>query len=112
MSEQEKKFEGIVSKLGRSPVEAPAKIRQGQGNLFIGLTKEKKFQEHRIYLTPEDVRLLVSRGNRVLIERGAGLDSHFSDNAYSEAGAQLSDGPQEVFNTSAMKEAHSPLCVQ
>lgn len=108
MSEQEKKFEGIVSKLGLSPVEAPAKIRQGQGNLFIGLPKEKTFQEHRISLTPEAVRLLVSRGNRVLIERGAGLDSHFSDNAYSEAGAQIADGPEEVFKCDTVLKVAPP----
>lgn len=108
MSEKEKKFEGITSKLGLSPLEAPSRVAQGQGNLFIGLPKERAFQEHRISLTPEAVQLLVSRGNRVMIETGAGLDSHFSDNEYSEAGAQIAHDPEEVFKCDTILKVAPP----
>lgn len=97
MSEKKKDFEGIVSKLGLQPMEAPSMVAMRKAKLFIGIPKEKSFQEHRIGLTPESVKTLVANGHRILIERGAGNDSHFSDNDYSEAGAEITDNTEEVF---------------
>ncbi len=87
MAEKNKDFEGIVSKLGLQPMESPTLTASSKAKLYIGIPKEKKFQEHRIGLTPESVRTLVANGHRIVIERGAGKDSHFADNDYSEAGA-------------------------
>ncbi len=97
MSEKKKDFEGIVSKLGLQPMESPSMVAMRKAKLFIGIPKEKSFQEHRIGLTPESVKTLVSNGHRILIERGAGNDSHFSDNDYSESGAEITDSTEEVF---------------
>ena len=108
MSEKGKQFEGLVSKLGLSPLEAPTKIGSKEGELFIGLPKERTFQEHRISLTPEAVHLLVSRGNRVIVETLAGSDSHFSDNEYSEAGAEIADGPEQVFKSDIILKVAPP----
>ncbi len=99
MSEKKKDFEGIVSKLGLQPLESPSMVAMRKAKLFIGIPKEKSFQEHRIGLTPESVRTLVANGHRILIERGAGNDSHFSDNDYSEAGAEITDSAEEVFKS-------------
>lgn len=99
MSEKKKDFEGIVSKLGLQPLESPSMVAMRKAKLFIGIPKEKSFQEHRIGLTPESVRTLVANGHRILIERGAGKDSHFSDNDYSEAGAEITDSAEEVFKS-------------
>ncbi len=99
MSEKKKDFEGIVSKLGLQPQESPSMVAMRKAKLFIGIPKEKSFQEHRIGLTPESVRTLVANGHRILIERGAGNDSHFSDNDYSEAGAEITDSVEEVFKS-------------
>ncbi|MCX6200136.1 MAG: alanine dehydrogenase [Bacteroidetes bacterium] len=99
MSEKKKDFEGIVSKLGLQPLESPSMVAMRKAKLFIGIPKEKSFQEHRIGLTPESVRTLVANGHRILIERGAGNDSHFSDNDYSEAGAEITDSVEEVFKS-------------
>jgi alanine dehydrogenase len=97
MSEKRKDFEGIASKLGLQPMEQPTMVANKKAKLFIGIPKEKSFQEHRIGLTPESVKTLVANGHRILIERGAGVDSNFSDNDYSEAGAEISDSVEEVF---------------
>jgi len=97
MAEKKKDFAGIVSKLGLQPMESPAMVARKKGNLFIGIPKERSFQEHRIGLTPESVQTLSANGHRILIERGAGKDSHFADSDYSEAGAEITDSIEEVF---------------
>jgi alanine dehydrogenase len=97
MADKKKDFEGIVSKLGLQPMEQPVMVAAKKAKLFIGIPKERSFQEHRIGLTPESVGTLVANGHRILIERGAGVDSHFADSDYSEAGAEITDSIEEVF---------------
>ncbi len=97
MAERKKEFEGIVTKLGLQPMESPVMVQNKKAKLFIGIPKERSFQEHRIGLTPESVQTLAANGHRILIERGAGKDSHFDDNDYSEAGAEITDSTSEVF---------------
>ncbi len=97
MSSQKKQFSGIVSKLGLQPMEAPAMVANKSGGLYIGIPKERTFQEHRIGLTPESVKTLVANGHRIVIETNAGFDSHFYDTDYSEAGAEIADSAEEVY---------------
>jgi alanine dehydrogenase len=67
-------------------------------SIFIGIPKENSFQENRIALTPQAVTILINNGNRVFIESQAGIASSFTDNEYSEAGAQIAYDKKEVFN--------------
>lgn len=97
MSGSKKHFEGIVTKLGLEPREAPVMVATRPSGLFIGIPKERSFQEHRIGLTPESVRTLVANGHRILIESDAGRESHFYDTDYSEAGAEVSPSREEVY---------------
>lgn len=62
--------------------------------MIIGVPKETKAFEYRVALVPEGARVLVVEGHQVLIERGAGLGSGFSDEAYQEAGARLVEQDQ------------------
>lgn len=105
---EHKQFSGIVTKLGLQPMEAPVMVAGKQAKLFIGIPKEKTFQEHRIALTPESVRTLVANGHRILIESKAGVDSHFSDNDYSEAGAEITIDRSEVFKADVMVKVAPP----
>ena len=57
----------------------------------IGVPRETKDNEFRVGLTPDGTRQLVGAGHRVLVERGAGRGSGFSDDEYTRAGAQLVD---------------------
>ncbi|RYU95366.1 alanine dehydrogenase [Emticicia agri] len=90
-----------VSELARQsvlyPQESPALIKKGKKSLFIGLPREISLQESRIALTPDAVSLLVRNGHQVMVEKGAGEGAKFSDNDYSEAGAQIAYTPEEVF---------------
>src|ERR1700722_6964935 len=97
MAEGRKSFEGIVSKLGLEPKESPLMVQSKKARLFLGIPKERSFQEHRIGLTPDSVRTLVANGHRILIESGAGADSHFYDTDYSEGGAEITESVHQVF---------------
>jgi alanine dehydrogenase len=65
--------------------------------LVIGVPKEIKPEENRIAIVPGGVETLIHRGHRVIIEKGAGLGSGFSDEEYIKAGARISDRRKDVF---------------
>jgi alanine dehydrogenase len=65
--------------------------------MIIGVPREIKPEENRIAIVPGGVETLVHRGHRVLIEKGAGLGSGFSDEEFMKAGAQISDTHEDVF---------------
>jgi NAD(P) transhydrogenase subunit alpha len=67
--------------------------------MIIGVTKETKFKENRVALTPEVIKDIVKKGFEVMVENGAGLNSFYSDESYTSAGARLSSR-QEVFSKS------------
>lgn len=77
--------------------------------LQIGIPKETSFQENRIALTPEAIRVLVSNGHKVVIERGAGEGASYSNNDYSEAGAKIADHKKEVFECGILVKS-APVC--
>ena len=51
----------------------------------IGVPKEIKSDEYRVGLRPVGVEVLTAAGHAVAIERGAGLGSGLSDEAYRAA---------------------------
>jgi NAD(P) transhydrogenase len=56
--------------------------------------------ERRVALTPANTALLLKKGfQRVLVERGAGVEAQFPDAAYQRAGATLSES-SEVWKAS------------
>jgi H+-translocating NAD(P) transhydrogenase len=66
--------------------------------LTVGVPKETYLNERRVALTPANVVVLLKKGfGKVLVERGAGLEADFIDEAYEKAGATLVDGPQAVW---------------
>ncbi|KKY24822.1 putative nicotinamide nucleotide [Phaeomoniella chlamydospora] len=61
-------------------------------HLTIGVPRETYPNERRVAITPQNVALLLKKGfHRVLVEKGAGLESNFTDQAYSQAGASIVD---------------------
>lgn len=69
-------------------------------NLTIGVPKESFPGECRVAITPQNVALLLKKGfSRILIERGAGVEAQFTDEAYGLAGAQTVDR-RNVFSES------------
>ncbi len=62
----------------------------------IGVPKETMPDERRVGLVPETVGRLVKSGNTVVVERGAGTASSFTDDAYEKAGAQIVDNAYDA----------------
>lgn len=68
------------------------------GQLAVGVPREVYPGERRVALTPANVELLLKKGyGKVLVERGAGSQAEFPDEAYKKAGATLVDGSQPVW---------------
>ena len=57
----------------------------------MGVPKETAPGERRVALVPESVPKLTGLGLDVAVERGAGHEAAFTDDAYADAGAQLVD---------------------
>lgn len=70
--------------------------------MIIGIPKEIKDNEYRIAVPPAGVRELERHGHRVLVERGAGVGSGFSDEEYAAAGAELFNDAAEVWGEAGM----------
>lgn len=68
----------------------------------VGCVKEIKDNEFRVGLTPDNVKSYVNAGHTVYIEKGAGIGSGFTDEEYSAAGAVLTTGAKEVWDTVEM----------
>jgi alanine dehydrogenase len=63
----------------------------------IGVPREIKPDEYRVGLTPTAVREYVARGHEVAVERGAGAQAGYPDEAYRRAGASLAASAEAVF---------------
>jgi alanine dehydrogenase len=79
------------------PQEELLSIGKSRKQLSIGLPCETTYQEHRIPLTPEAVKVLVSNGHKVYVETNAGIHINFQDKDYSEAGATIIYSSEEIF---------------
>ncbi|MBU6391998.1 MAG: alanine dehydrogenase [Planctomycetota bacterium] len=66
--------------------------------MIVGIPKEIKPDEYRVALIPVGVEEMLEHGHTVLVERGAGLGSGISDQAYERAGAKLVDDPKKIYN--------------
>jgi alanine dehydrogenase len=65
--------------------------------MIIGVPKETKDQEYRVALLPSAAYQLIRRGHQVIVERGAGTGTGYFDTDYEQAGANLVDDHQAVF---------------
>ena len=67
--------------------------------ISIGIPCDTRDEEKRVALTPEAVNLLVESDNEVILQKGAGNGTNYSDKDYSENGAIISDSPARVFSS-------------
>lgn len=90
------------------PQEEMLEVARKKGKLYIGIPNEIAYQENRVPLVPDAVALLVNLGHRVVIETNAGKAANFLDNDYSEAGAEIAYGPEEVFKADIVVKIAPP----
>jgi len=68
--------------------------------LKIGIPKEIMEGERRVAATPETVAKMIGEGAAVLVERGAGKGSSYSDQDYQKAGAAIQDKASVLYEQS------------
>jgi len=90
-------LKALIKESGFLPQVEMLELSRKKGQLFIGIPKETTFQERRVALVPGAVTLLVSNGHRVRVETKSGVDSNFSDNEYSEAGAEICYDTADIY---------------
>lgn len=57
--------------------------------MIIGIPKEIMHEEARVSAIPETVKKFVADGHKVLVESNAGMGSHFPNEDYEAAGAEI-----------------------
>jgi alanine dehydrogenase len=70
--------------------------------MIIGIPKEIKNHEYRVGVVPAGVRALVKDGHQVLIQAGAGEGSGILDEEFTEAGAMIVPGAEDVYGRAEM----------
>jgi len=70
--------------------------------MIIGVPKEIKAQENRVALVPSGVLEMRRHGHHVMVEKGAGLGSGFSDEEYRQAGAEMLDNVENIWAKAEM----------
>ena len=70
--------------------------------MIVGIAKEIKDNESRVSLVPGGAKALALRGHQVLLEKGAGMGSGFSDDEYAAAGAKIVDSARGVWEQAEM----------
>ena len=70
--------------------------------MIIGVPREVKPDEYRVGLVPAGARSLVLAGHTVLVEKGAGEGSGFSDADYGVEGAEIVDAAPDIWARAEM----------
>ncbi|RME47145.1 MAG: alanine dehydrogenase [Caldilineae bacterium] len=77
--------------------------------MIIGILKEIKDNEYRVSMTPAGVHQLVEAGHTLLVEKGAGEGSHFSDEEYRDAGAEMVSAEEAWTRANMVVKVKEPL---
>lgn len=81
--------------------------------MIIGVPKEIKTHENRVSLLPGGALQFVRNGHEVLVEKGAGHGSGFSDDAYIKAGAAILEDVEEIWKRAEMiMKVKEPIAVE
>ncbi len=70
--------------------------------MIVGIPKEIKNNENRVALTPAGAQELVKRGHKVYVQASAGVNSGFSDAAYTAVGAEILSTIEEIYAVAEM----------
>jgi alanine dehydrogenase len=109
MTSQDKTFSQYSASYGFYPQEEMLESRISGCKLKLGIPKERAPFETRVALIPEAVEMLVANGHQVLVEHGAGESATFTDQEYSDAGAQIKYSPKEVYTADIILKVAPPV---
>jgi alanine dehydrogenase len=80
--------------------------------MLIGVPQEIKTNENRIALVPAGAEALVTAGHQVLVERGAGLGSGFTDDQYEAVGATIHEVDEVWARAEMIMKVKEPIAVE
>ncbi|MGH7439657.1 MAG: alanine dehydrogenase, partial [Polyangiaceae bacterium] len=80
--------------------------------MIIGVPREIKTREDRVGMSAAGVRLLTSRGHRVLVETGAGEGSGIGDADYVAQGATIVPHAADAWGAELVVKVKEPLDVE
>lgn len=83
-------------------------VAEKSRKLTIGIPLETTFQENRVAIVPNSIRILKGYGHDVLVESGAGLSSSFTDKDYSEAEAEITKNKKKVYESHIILKTQPP----
>lgn len=79
----------------------------------IGVPKEIKNNESRVALTPSGAQIMTQNGHTVYVENNAGVNSGFSNEQYTRAGAYILQTAKEIFDIADMiMKVKEPIAVE
>ncbi|HEX7072143.1 MAG TPA: alanine dehydrogenase [Rhodothermales bacterium] len=104
-------LKGLTLEKGLLTMEKPAELREQYTSLRIGIPREISNEERRVALAPSGVSALVNAGHVVLVEKSAGIQAHFSDEKYLEAGAEIVESPGDLYSRCNLIAKVGPPCV-
>ena len=67
--------------------------------MIFGIPLETKEFESRVAIAPDTIKKLVKLGHQVYVESNAGLKSSYRNEDYTEAGAKISDSPNQIYSS-------------
>lgn len=105
-------FSDVARQAMMQPQESMLEVRNKKNKLYIGIPKETSFQENRIAITPLSVATLVNNGHTVILESNAGMGANFTDNNYSEQGAQIVYDTQQVYQADIILKIAPPTLAE
>jgi len=77
--------------------------------MLIGVPKETKNNESRVAITPAGVHAFTLTGHKVLVEMSAGEGSGITDQQYIDAGAQIVDSSEKVWQAEMIIKVKEPV---
>ncbi len=83
-------------------------VSKGGSQFVIGIPNEVSTTENRVAIVPHSVKPLVMQGHKIKVQAGAGLRSNYDDFQYSEAGAEIVEGREEVFKSDILLKVAPP----
>ncbi len=95
-------LQGLKLEPGLMTMESPLGLREKHKAFRIGVPREVANEERRVALSPGGVTALVAYGHEVYVETEAGLQAHFSDNEYTEAGAIIASSSEDLYSKSQL----------
>src|SRR6478752_9695741 len=85
-------------------------INNRRDKMRIGIPKEMKNNENRVAITPGGVLTLVNAGHEVFVETEAGVNSHFTNEAYQNVGAVIVEDSASVWaNSELIMKVKEPI---